>query len=124
MSGAHHVTQNDQKKVTSAAPMRIDVWCSRTHCNDSCGLSAGDGGGTMCISQPKPTTVIKTRANPVHTKIRINMGSIRKEASHPVCGDCVSAVVGCCVIDPVISSADNSCCLVLTNEDGLLLVDG
>src|SRR5262249_24043337 len=99
MIGAAQVTQKDQKKVTSVAPMRIDVWCSRTHCSVSCLLSAGDGGGTMCISQPKPITVIRTRASPVHTNTRINVGSIRKDASHPSCGDCVSPILlGCCVV--------------------------
>src|ERR1700736_129498 len=94
MRGAAQVTQNDQKKVTSAAPMRIDVWCSATHCSVACLLSFGDGGGTMCISQPNPITVISTRARPVHTNSRINKGSIRKVASHPVWGDSVSVGLG------------------------------
>lgn len=78
--------------------MRIEVWWSCTHARVCSGLSDGDGGGTICINQPKPTIVAATSATPVQMKIRITTGSIRNDASHPTCTGSVvlpAGVVGC-----------------------------
>lgn len=66
--------------------MRIGVWCSRTESSISCLLAAGDGGGTMCISQPKPTTVIRTRIRPLHTNNCIDEGVDPEGRKSPAVG--------------------------------------
>lgn len=90
MMGAHQVTQNAQKKVTMAAPTRIDVWWSLTQRRVSSLLSSGLGGGTMCIRTPKPTMVASTSTSPVQMNARIRPASSSKSFSQlPRCGPSV-----------------------------------